>query len=251
MLRRRLIALAVITGLALFLARVARADPDSHGEDVVATPSYRGERANAPIPSRFHVRNEGGSDGAGLCVISSITCNGAFQGVKDLLGLKDSPLWRAAKRAPGGYSPDKLRNLLDRLPGLKDEKYASYIGTDTSVLDRWSRRGYPIGATMNTGQLYSYRYIHHMISLIHYRKGGYAIVVDNNDTGRYHVMPAGEFDRRWPYGGTAWAFIWTRLPALRNPVGPKASCEIGFLLVAVAVVLVAIEPEPEPIGVES
>ncbi|WP_422923715.1 hypothetical protein [Singulisphaera sp. PoT] len=211
------IALAVLLQPTLALAQ---GSPDNRGEIALPSPTYRGETASAPIPKEFHVHNEGGSDGAGLCVISSILCNGRYQGVPNLgvidpsipigQGGKDSPLWRSAKAAPGGYSPDKLERLLDRV--LPDEKWASYVGTDTDVLDRLSRAGYAIGATMNTGALYQYQPIHHMISLVHYRKGGMACVVDNNDPGKYHWMPASEFDRRWIDGGIGWAFIWTRKP---------------------------------------
>ena len=66
---------------------------------------------------------------------------------------------------------------------------------------------------MNTGQMYKYMPIHHMISLAHYSKrDGLACVVDNNDPGKYHWMPIAEYDRRWFDGGTGWAWIWTRLP---------------------------------------
>ncbi len=106
------------------------------------------------------------------------------------------------------------------MPG---EKYASYVGTDRNVLNALTRQGYPVGVTMNTGAFYGYRPIHHMVSLIHYRINGYACVVDNNDPGKFHWMPAAEFDRRWIDGGTGWAFTWTRL---------RASARGHFLLLA-------------------
>jgi hypothetical protein len=185
--------------------------PDSRGEIALTVPEYRGVRATAPIPPSMHVRNEGGIDGAGLCVIASILANGQYQGVPGLEGGTASTLWRTAKRRPGGYSPDKLERLVSQV--LPDEKWASYVGRDPSILDKLSRQGYPIGATMNTGALYGYRRIHHMISLIHYRTGEWASVVDNNDPGKYHWMPAAEFARRWVDGAYGWAWIWTRLPA--------------------------------------
>lgn len=217
--------------LAVAVAASGQAQtPDRRGEIALTAPTYQGVTATAPIPPEMHVRNEGGSDGAGLCVISSILANGQYQHVPDLEGAKDSLLWRTAKSRPGGYSPSKLEQLVSET--MPNEKWAEYVGRDPSVLDTLSRKGYPIGATMNTGALYGYRPIHHMVSLIEYRNNGLACVVDNNDPGKYHWMPASEFARRWIDGGTGWAWIWTRLPAptLATAVG-------GVSLIFAAVVL--------------
>jgi len=185
-------------------------EPDRRGEVVTDRPAYHDATAAAPIPPELHVKNEGGSNGAGLCVISSILANGRYQRVPTLEGGKDSELWRTAKRRPGGYYPEKLAALVEQtVPG---EKYASYEGADPTVLESLSSQGYPIGATMSTGALYGYQRIHHMISLIHYRTGQWACVVDNNDPGKYHWMPAPEFARRWIDGDNGWAWIWTRPP---------------------------------------
>ena len=205
----------------------------------VDQPSYNGHAADAPIPPEQHIRNEGGSDGAGLCVISSLIINGHWQEVPGLT-LASAPTSAAAKARPGGYSPDKLERLLSEvMPG---EKYASYVGTDRNVLDALAQ-GYPVGVTMNTGALYGYRPIHHMVSLIHYRINGYACVVDNNDPGKFHWMPAAEFDRRWIDGGTGWAFTSTRL---------RASARGHFLLLAaLAAALLGVGPDrphPRPDG---
>ena len=160
--------------------------------------------ANAPIPPALHLKNTGGSDGAGLCVPSSLTINGRYQGVP---GIED--ILPLARTRPGGYGPDKLAGLLrETVPG---EKYASYVGTDTAVLAKLSAQGLPVGATMNTGQLYGYRPIHHMVSLAHYdERADLACVVDNNEPGTFVWMKAREFARRWIDGGTGWAFVWLR-----------------------------------------
>lgn len=235
-----------IVALALLVpASVQAQTPDHRGEVVLDRPVYQGEKASAPIPPSQHVRNEGGSDRAGLCVISSVLANGMYQKVPDLnlrgndgQAGKGSLLWRTAKARPGGYSPEKLKALVQEvMPG---EKYASYVGTgspqDQANLERLSRAGYPIGATMNTGSLYNYAPIHHMISLVHYRKDGWACVVDNNRPGHYSWMPASEFNRRWPDMGMAWMWIWTRLP----PLPTRAQgLQIGFFLLAIAIVIVA------------
>lgn len=224
--------------IALILAAILIASspaiaqqPDRRGEVAIDRPEYQGVRANAPIPPEMHVKNEGGSDRAGLCVISSLLANGQYQRVPGLERGKESGLWRAAKGRPGGYYPEKLAALVDEvMPG---EKYASYVGVDISILDQLSKRGYPIGATMNTGSLYGYQPIHHMVSLAHYEQGQWACVVDNNDPGRYHWMPADEFGRRWIDGGEGWAWIWTRLDA------PGAGHMLAAVVIAAACLFAA------------
>lgn len=199
----------VIIGLTLALGITAQSAAQDHrGEVRLSSPTYQGTTARAPIPPELHIQNEGGSDGAGLCVISSIIANGRYQGVPGLENGKDSQIWRAAKAAPGGYSPTKLESLVERvMPG---ETWATLTGTDPSILSRLSAAGYPIGATMNTGAQYGYQPIHHMVSLIHHEPNGFACVVDNNDPGKYHWMPTQEFNRRWVDGSAGWAWIWTR-----------------------------------------
>jgi hypothetical protein len=211
-----------LVALALSLAVPAAHAQSPRGETVTRTPEFNGERASAPIPPELHVRNEGGSDGAGLCVISSMLANGQYQKVPGLEGGKNSALWRTAKSRPGGYGPGKLINLVRET--LPNEKYASFENCDEETLDRLSRQGYPIGAVMAWGQGYNGR-ISHMISLVHYRKGGNACVVDNNFPGEYHWMPATEeYLRRFQANGS-WAFIWTRLP----PIVRVAAVGLGIL----------------------
>lgn len=240
MIRSALKFALLLALLALAVAQATAQAPDRRGEVALDVPAYQGTTAAAPIPREMHLRNEGGSNGAGLCVIASAVINGQYQAVPGLVDTPDaqgragkgSRLWQAAKRRPGGYSPGKLERLVSEV--MPDEKWASYVGRDYTVLDRLSKQGYPIGATMNTGALYGYRPINHMVSLVHYRTGGLACVVDNNDPGKYHWMPAAEFDRRWIDGGTGWAWVWTRLPsrALAIALAP-------FALIGGAVAFVA------------
>jgi hypothetical protein len=197
--------------------------PDRRGEIAIPEPAYQGVRASAPIPVELHVRNEGGSNGAGLCVISSVLSAGMAQGVPglDIPGLdeasggqkpgKGSKLWLAAKARKGGYSPDKLASLLKEV--MPREKWVSYVGTDPSEIEKLTKAGYRVCATMNTGAQYGYRHIAHMVNDIHYETNGWACVVDNNDPGMYHWMPAAERDRRLKDHGTLWAFAWLRKTA--------------------------------------
>lgn len=196
---------------------------DARGEIRSAHPEHEGTIANAPIPPEMHVRNEGGSDGAGLCVISSILVAGRYQSIPAARLQKQAELWRIAKSRPGGYSPEKLRRLVEEI--APEERWASYVGTDSTVLDRLSAQGYALCVTMNTGSLYGYRPIHHMVNLLHIDER-WAIVVDNNDPGVYYIMPAPEFRRRWIDGGTGWAWVWTDLP-------PSTSSDLAVIVPAI------------------
>jgi hypothetical protein len=264
--------LALALGLALATpslracAQSPSPQPDRRGEVVTDSLTYQGTVAHAPIAPQYHVRNEGGSDGQGLCVIASGIASGMAQGIPGLdtpgygtsnirgntARVPDAPgkgsaLWRAAKAAPGGYSPPKLKALLQRV--MPEETWADYYGTDPEVLERWSASGFPINVTMNTGANYGYRRIAHMISMPHFQKGGYACVADNNFPGVFSWMPASEFLRRQD-GGVFWAWIWTRNP-IRRPTpeppwpipGPLAidgtAAAVALLLMGTTLVLLA------------
>lgn len=201
-----------ITVLLLLIASTQTAmghQPDGRGEVVTDVPEWNGVHANAPIPPDLHIKNEGGSDGAGLCVISSILANGRYQHVPGLEGGKQSDLWLTAKSRPGGYYPGKLEELLKEvMPG---EKWFSWEGDGTDLVAKYSADGYPVATTTNTGALYGYQSIHHMISNAHL-DAEWACIVDNNDPGKYHWMPRAEFDRRFVDGQQGWGFVWLRKP---------------------------------------
>jgi hypothetical protein len=254
----------------LFLVALVGQTPDSHGEIVLDVPVYHGVRANAAVPGDQQFRNEGGSDGSGLCVIASVTIDGAFQRLAGFVIGRDAaakilapfpPLWAEAKKRPGGYYPKKLEDLVNEV--LPDEKWTSYTERDPAAFDKIlhavSATGRPIGATMNTGALYKYQPIHHMVSLIHYQSGADACVVDNNDPAvvvdgvlkhKYHWMPAAEFLRRTFDGGEGWAFVWSRLPLVARVAGVSILVLAAALLVAAAAALtsafaVLLIPEPQ------
>ena len=194
-------------------------EPDRRGEIATDSPTYRGVRASASIDPKLHVRNEGGSDGSGLCVISAVLSGGMAQGVpgfdvagydehtKGLMPGKGSAFWRTAKSRPGGYSPDKLAALIkETVPEYI--KWVSYVGTDASKVEGMTKQGLRVAATMNTGQQYRYAYIHHFVNYANYKVGSYACIIDNNDPGKFHWMPTIEATRRLIDGSTLWAFAW-------------------------------------------
>lgn len=211
----------------VFVSTAQAQTPDHRGEVALDAPSYRGTNAFAPIPPEMHFRNEGGSNGAGICVITTLTINGQYQGIPALMKGRDSDLWQAAKRMPGGHSPDNLFPLLKRyVPG---EPYVSYVGTDFTVVQEWIKSGRPVAITTNTGAIYRYQPIHHFVSTIHYEFQKLAGLVDSNDPGLYHWMPATEFERRAIDGSVFWAFMWLRFP--RTAETPAEVMVFGATLV--------------------
>lgn len=223
-----LLALSIPAGPRIFAQM-----PTGRREVVTVEPRLGSIVANAPIPTRLHVRNEGSDvDQAGLCVIASLIANGAFQGVPGLEGLKASELWKMAKAEAGGYYDEKLRNLLKRV--MPDEKWVSWEGTSTELLEEYSSRGYPLGTTMNTAELYQMQGIHHMVSNGHVGPD-VAMYVDNNAPGEYHWITRAEFDRRYVDGAAGWTFVWLRRPDLDGPWFLASAGVVGgaaFLLLA-------------------
>ena len=170
-------------------------DPDERGEVVILQPYYQGERAAAPIPAEMHIRNEGGSDGAGLCVYASMVLAGAWQKVADLAGLKQSSLWKYVKARPGGSYPEKLVRDVQAVYG-DTAHVANYNGQDDSVLEKLTDDRKPFGVTFGQGRNYGNAKIPHMVTAVHYRRGGWACIIDNNFPGVYSWMPANELKRR-------------------------------------------------------
>lgn len=203
-------AIAALAILATAGPARAQQLPTGRAEVVTTEPRLGPVVANAPIPSEMHRKNEGSTvDKAGLCVISSIEANARYQGVPGFQAGEDSELWRRAKAAPGGYYPEKLERLLKEvLPG---EKWFSWEGEGTDLVRAYSAKGYPVGTTTNSGELYGDESIHHMVSTVH-ADDSLACLVDNNDPGKFRWVTAAEFARRFPDGGKGWGFVWLRLP---------------------------------------
>ena len=150
-------------------------------------PVYRDRYASAAIDNENHTQNEGGSDGEGLCVIASVYTLGKQYGI-DL-----SAVWEEAKRQPGGYYPEKFDALMKKV--APDVKYAHYLGKDYRVLVELSNRNLAIGITMDTGELYEFQQISHMLNGEHFDED-IAMFVDNNEPGVHRTVSAKEWMRR-------------------------------------------------------
>jgi hypothetical protein len=223
--RRRFLRTAAAFGAATIAVRPARAQdddrlppgfdrPDERGE-VWAQVEYDGTTAYCPIPRSLRKKNEGGSDGAGLCVIASQVTDGRYQQI----AAQVEELWRVAKTRDGGYWPERLKRLMAEV--APDLPYKSYEGTDVAWMEGVLKSGIPIGVTYGTGRGYQYQQIAHMVSLVHLDSER-AGIIDNNFPGFVAWMPLGEFKRRFILGSDAgWAF-YLDVPAQPAPT-PKPS----------------------------
>lgn len=196
---------AILLAYILFVGPASGQTPDSHGEVVLDKPEWKGVKANAPIPPNLHFKNTGGSDGAGLCVDTSVTIAGAYLGLEDFWKLGQSSLMVDARKNPGGSWPEKLeRELKEHYPNAS---WYSWESPTTEQVADFSSQGLPVCTTTNTGALYGYDYIYHYIVNIHC-DDDIAMIVDSNDPGKYHAMPRAEYDRRAPNPKKMWGFVF-------------------------------------------
>ena len=97
---------------------------------------------------------------------------------------------------PGGVRervrPNKLAALADGT--LPDVGYYSDTDTTPERLEALSRGGYVPNITMAWGKDYP-GIISHMVTNAYYRANGWACIIDSNDPGRYHWIPATECGR--------------------------------------------------------
>lgn len=232
---RRTFGLAALAWLTLSCSALAQT-PDHRGEVVTDEPVYKGVTANAPIPAPQHFRNEAGSDGSGLCVYASNVIDGVYQDVPELRAGKDSDLWKYVKGRPGGSYPEKFENDLKAV-GVETAWFQFEGSSDEAlaIIRHYNSQGLPVGVTMNTGALYNYQPIHHMVSLVHI-DDDLACIVDNNDPGKYHWMPRAEFAKRFMDGSKGW-FVVILYGVRKMGATSIATAAGGVLLLASAAML--------------
>lgn len=241
-MRSLLLALVVLASSATPLMAQR---PTGNQEVVTEVPELDGVRAQVPIPAEFHLKNEGGSDGAGLCVITSNTSNGWFQDVPEFADAKGSKVWRLAKSKPGGYYPEKFKDLLDeagfQTPWLQAEGSAAEL---VPVIRHYLEMGIPVATTIAFSQRYQPGVpdgrIHHMIQTVHL-DDSLACVVDNNFPGTYLWMTADEYARRLVDGQAGWVVVllWGARATAWAIVAAAALFVVGGLILAATAVVTA------------
>jgi hypothetical protein len=178
----------------------------------IAGREFSGETITADLPVSEQLRNRGGRDGAGMCVMTSIEMAARWQGIDSLLGLRD---WCANE--PGGAWPEKVDRQLHsfcRQRGIAVPAYLQYEGRNPeSILNLCERTGRMACVTYGYSPRYG-RPIAHMINCVKFG-AHWAVGLDNNfpGDGNFEWMTQSEFLRRIKHpGGTAWIFVWLAPP---------------------------------------
>lgn len=190
-----------------------------------------------PLPASEHMRNVGGSDGAGLCVYTSVTLSAKWHNLSEMYGLR-----KFAEGRPGGSYPEKLASDIKTYAARNNVKapdYVQHTGGDDGFLDLvLQTRRYP-GITYAGRDDFYDSTIAHMVNMVHL-DANYGTIQDNNRPGKWTTDTRQKMLNRWkglddngkplivrPYGpvGGGWAFVWLAPPA--PPIPPKASEQIS------------------------
>jgi hypothetical protein len=181
-------------------------------------PSNHGETITVDLPSSQHKANIA-VRGLGCCVFRSIDHAARYQNVDALINF---PEWMRDHRPQieGGGWPEKVRKLIPQIArerGLPEPEYIQHTGRDLEFcrLALKTRRYVCVTYDGRDGVFYRGK-ISHMVNLVHCSEK-WAVILDNNNPGKYLWMTPAEFRERW----SGWAVVL--LPAPPPPVPTNIS----------------------------
>lgn len=187
--------------------------------------SPTGKEIDADLPDSQQLANVGGSDGAGLCVFTSVTHAARFQHVK---ALEDFQAWM--RKYPGGGWPDKLAQKIKQISaekGLPEPKFVQAEGSEAELLPLIeailkSNRMACITYSYSPSGRYGGRKIAHMVNCIYLDKN-HACVLDNNypGTAKLEWITRAELGKTLTGGRSGWVF------ALLDPGPPPLVWNTG------------------------
>lgn len=204
-----------LTRLALILAVVL--SPPLVAQTIhPGGPTDGGVRATADLPASQHMRNTGGSDGAGLCVFTSIEHCSRWQSLV-LAGLQSYMTTQ-----PGGGYPDKVEQVITAFcrQNKRDiPKFIQHTGGDETVLDLAIKTGRMPGITY-AGQddFYVGQTIAHMVNLV-YLDADRAAILDNNRPGVFVWMSRKQLLDRWRGNDANGRPLTVRQGVRQTPIG--------------------------------
>lgn len=186
-----------------------------------------GGEISLDFPESQHLRNKGGSDGAGLCVFTSLEHSANWQSIRSLLGFRD---WMT--RHPGGGYPAKVDAMIKRKCAEQGKPVPEYIqmeGYDPEVLRRIVAAGLMPAITYYrspTGR-YNGEKIYHMVTLAHADEKWFG-VLDNNYPKSIEYMSESEFKRCHTDNGIGWTVFFLRQgpPPIPGPARAFATKEV-------------------------
>ncbi len=186
--------------------------PRPHDEDNPVGASVGGPRnadgteLQCDLPGDQHLKNCGGSDGAGLCVFTSISHSARWQNVDVLKDFRD---WM--RHHPGGGYPKKVDQMIASIckeKGVPRPDYVQAEGSGLEILKAACKSGRMPGVTYSfspTGR-YGGARISHMVSLPH-ADDRWFVVLDNNFPQTYEWMSPAEFQKTYTGGGGGWCVV--------------------------------------------
>ena len=164
-----------------------------------------GTPVQVDLPQELRMQNTGGSDGAGLCVFTSINHSALWQDVKIL---QDFQSWMRGR--PGGGYPDKVDRMITKKckeAGAPVPQYIQVEGEDLDIIELACRTGRMPACTYgySPSGRYGGQRISHMISVVH-ADGKYVAVLDNNYIRELEWLTKSEFAKTHNADG-AWTVI--------------------------------------------
>ncbi len=191
-----LILLTAAVGIAQFTPTQTPVAPD-------------GTKAVCDLPGSLHIRNVGGSDGAGLCVFSSVEVASRWQNIDELTGFQK---WMT--RRPGGGWPQKLDQTIAaycKEKGVPVPKYLQHTGGDDEFLDLAIKTDRMVCVTYAGSDDFYRGGIAHMVVLAHLDQK-WAAIYDNNRPGVTVWMSRSDFLKRWRAMSGGWAVVFLQSP---------------------------------------
>lgn len=157
------------------------------------------------LPLELRTRNVGGSDGAGLCVFSSIGHQARYNNEP---GLKNFQTWMRDKR--GGGWPNKVDDMIRSCS--PQSRYIQYEGSSIDVARQ----------ALSSGRMPSITWGgNHMLNLVHH-DGEWCCALDNNFVGENELrwLKPSELLRLYNQGGGGWTVV------LLAPRPPSPPCNV-------------------------
>lgn len=162
------------------------------------------------LPGSQHLKNVGGSDGAGLCVFTSISHAARWSRVELLENFRD---WM--RKYPGGGWPEKVDTMIGKIAKEKGVPPPLYMqvqgGREKLDLLRAalaSNRMVCVTYSFSPTGRYGGKRIAHMVNLVHL-DDKYACILDNNYPGEnaYEWISVDQFVQTFTGGKSGWAVI--------------------------------------------
>jgi hypothetical protein len=161
------------------------------------------------LPGPLQLRNKGGSDGAGLCVFTSINHAAYWHNVLCLQNFRDD-----MTKYPGGGYPQKVDKMVAVFAAKYQQPVPRYIqieSQDIEILKLACRTNRMPSITYSYSPSGRYRgKIAHMVSLVAADAGPNHLwaILDNNFPNSYEWMSEAEFRRTYLAGGQGWSVIF-------------------------------------------